>query len=344
VAVTVLVVCGVAGAIAAVVDVLVVYPRSTGPGMGAVVEVEIPVGVGPSRLSQILEEGGAIDDRGMFELWLRLGGGLPGVRAGVFKLKDDMTPAEVLETISGRGVARGTRVTIPEGFTLNQIAEALEDAGIVALENFWVAAGSERLLVQLGIPGKSAEGYLFPDTYCFEPGTSAESIVRRMHINFRNKVGFALAAKGDSFPDVVILASIVQAEARVSDEMGVIAGVYTNRLASPEFPSRLLQADPTVAYGCEPGITPRAPSCDGFVDTLTRRQLDDPQNPYNTYRHPGLPPGPICAPGLDALQAALRPKQVPFFYFVARKDGRHEFSVTLEEHQAAVARHRHGGS
>jgi len=339
----VLVVCLLAGALGAVVDVLVIYPGSDGPGEGDVVRIEVPAEVGPARLASLLTEKEVLADPGKFRMWLRLTGRLSGVRAGVFELRDDMTPAELVEAISGSGARRGVRITIPEGFTVNQIAEALEDAGIVAMESFWVAVGSARLLGELGVPGQSAEGYLFPDTYFFDRDSSAEQIVRRMHENFRDKLA-ALDPPGDErLHEAVILASIVQAEARHEDEMGTIAGVYTNRLESPEFPSRLLQADPTVAYGCEPGVTPRARSCDGFTGTLTRRQLDDRMNPYNTYKHSGLPPGPICAPGLDALRAALSPAEVPFFYFVARKDGRHEFSVTLDEHHAAVKQHRDGG-
>jgi UPF0755 protein len=140
----------------------------------------------------------------------------------------------------------------------------------------------------------------------------------------------------------VILASIVQAEAQVVDEMEIIAGVYHNRLTRDEFPSRLLQADPTVGYGCQPFVKPRAPSCLRFRGTLTHSQIGDPKNPYNTYQHPGLPPGPICAPGLDALKAALRPANVPYFYFVAHKKGRHLFSTTLKEHRRAVDQYRKG--
>ncbi|MBW2276107.1 MAG: endolytic transglycosylase MltG [Deltaproteobacteria bacterium] len=335
-------ICLLAGSLGAFVDVLVIYPGSDGPGDGETVEVEVPQGVGPAQLAELLAAKGALADRGKFRIWLRLTGKLSGVRAGVFELRDDMTPAEVIAVISGRGAKHGIRITIPEGFTVNQIAETLEDAGIVAIENFWVAAGSERLLSELGVPAKSVEGYLFPDTYFFDRKTSAEEIVRRMHQNFRDKLATIDQKPGADLREAVILASIVQAEARVVDEMGTIAGVYTNRLASPRFPTRLLQADPTVAYGCEPGVTPRAKSCDGFTGTLTRRQLDDRQNPYNTYKHPGLPPGPICTPGLDALRAAFAPADVPYFYFVARKDGRHQFSETLDEHHAAVKQHRDG--
>jgi UPF0755 protein len=124
--------------------------------------------------------------------------------------------------------------------------------------------------------------------------------------------------------------------------MPAVAGVFANRLARSDFPSRLLQADPTVAYGCEALQGPVSAACARFAGRLTRAQLDDADNPYNTYRHPGLPPGPICNPGLDALRAALRPAAVPYLYFVASARGRHVFSSTLEEHERAVARYRAG--
>ena len=124
----------------------------------------------------------------------------------------------------------------------------------------------------------------------------------------------------------------------ILQEMPIIAGVYLNRPRNPSRPARLLQADPTVSYGCEPFVRPRAPSCVTYKGTLGRRQLDDVANPYNTYKHPGLPPGPIAAPGIDALRAAHRPASVPYLYFVAAAsgDGTHVFSKTYPEHQKAV--------
>jgi len=330
----------VLGAGGTALELLVRFPAEAGPGNGDHREVVIPPGVGPNRLSEILVAGGLIDSPGRFRLWLRLVGGLPQVKAGSFVLADDMSPEEILDALAGRTADRGVRVTIPEGYTLNQMGEALEGVGLLSWESFLAAATSERLLAELGIPRRTAEGYLFPDTYFFDRAATGEQVVRRLHRTFRERVAALDPPAGDALHGAVVLASIVQAEARIVDEMPEIAGVYRNRLERPGFPSRLLQADPTVAYGCEPGVVPRAPSCEGFTGTLTRRQLDDRANPFNTYRHPGLPPGPICAPGSDALAAAFRPARTPHFYFVAGTDGRHVFSTTLEEHQRAVARYR----
>ena len=330
----------VLGAGATAYELLVRFPDAPGPGDGGRREVVIPPGVGPERLSEIMVDSGLIDSPGRFRLWLRLVRGLPQVKAGSFVLADDMSPTEILDALAGRATDRGVRVTLPEGFTLNEIGQALEHAGLISWESFLAAARSRPLLAELGIPGPSAEGYLFPDTYFFDRTTTGEQVVRRMHETFRARLAPLNPPSAKLLEEVVVLASVVQAEARVVEEMPRIAGVYRNRLQRPEFPSRLLQADPTVAYGCEPGVVPRAPSCDGFTGTLGRRQLDDEANPYNTYRHPGLPPGPICAPGVAALRAALRPAATPHFYFVAGQDGRHVFSTTLAEHQRAVSRYR----
>jgi UPF0755 protein len=141
--------------------------------------------------------------------------------------------------------------------------------------------------------------------------------------------------------DVLILASIVEKEARVPEERPVIAGVFLNRLRSETFlPRRRLQADPTAAYGCLADPT-CAPSCAGWNGrSITRRMLQDPANPYNTYRREGLPPGPIANPGLPSIRAVLEPERHDYLYFVVKGGGRHHFSETIEEHDRAVARYR----
>ena len=234
-------------------------------------------------------------------------------------------------------------MTIPEGFDLDGISDALEKAGVVSEESFFLAAWDRKLLEELGIDGETPEGYLFPDTYFFEQRSDPREVIRRMHATFVARTK-ALDLAPEDLEGVVTLASIVQAEARFEEEMPVIAGVYKNRLNGSLFASRLLQADPTVAYGCIGGIRPEpvAPSCEGFVGKLTRAHLEDPENEYNTYRHPGPPPGPICSPGMAALEAAAAPKKVPYLYFVASATGRHRFAKTLAEHNANVELYKKG--
>jgi UPF0755 protein len=319
---------------------LVAYSRAEGPGEGASREIHIPTGVGPRGLVTILSGAEAIRSPATFALWLRLTGDLKHIKAGAFEIKDNATPSEIIEILSGRSIDRGIQVTIPEGFTLSRIADALEKAGFSNAKDFIKAAMDKDLLAKLKIPGSSSEGYLFPDTYFFLKSETADSLVAKMNRNFNEKLSSLNIKNKKTIGDLVTLASIVQAEAKVVDEMPIIAGVYSNRLTKPEFPSRILQADPTVAYGCEPFIVPRAKSCKSFNGKLTRLQLSDSDNPYNTYHHPGLPPGPICAPGTDALKAASSPADVPYLYFVVHSNGRHTFSSTLKEHQKAVEEYR----
>jgi UPF0755 protein len=328
------------GLIAGAVDMYAVYPSSPGPGSGEERLVEVEKGVGPRRLARLLHNSGVISSPGRFGLWLRLSGGFAKVQAGTFRIRDDATPTEVVEALRGVGVIPGIRVTIPEGHRLRQIGAALQAAGVVKQADFITAATDGALLSKLGIPGATAEGYLFPDTYFFDPSKGAGGVVETMHASFKARLSKLGIARSVDLNGLVTLASIVQAEAKVEKEMPIIAGVYVNRLTKPAFPSRLLQADPTVSYGCEPFVTPRGKACVGFNGVLTRNQLNDETNPYNTYVHPGLPPGPICAPGIPALKAASAPREVPYFFFVAEGSGRHAFSSTLAEHHKAVDRYR----
>jgi len=319
---------------------LAAFSHSKGPGEGATREIHIPSGVGPRGLARILVGAEAISSPTTFTLWIRLSGNFKRIRAGDFEIKDNATPLKIIEVISGRSTGRGIQVTIPEGFTLSRIAMAVEEAGLVGASSFTKAATNKKLLAKHQVPGPTFEGYLFPDTYFFEKSDTADILVAKMHRNFNEKIASIKIKNKNHLKDLVTLASIVQAEARVLDEMPIIAGVYTNRLTKPTFPQKILQADPTVAYGCEPFVVPRAKSCKIFKGKLTRSQLDDSSNPYNTYRHKGLPPGPICAPGIDALRAASAPADVPYLYFVVDSNGRHTFSSTLRDHQKAVEKYR----
>jgi UPF0755 protein len=327
---------------ATALDLVMFYPRRPNPGRGAMHRVEIQKGIGPKGLAGLLAKEEIISSPGRFALWLRVKGALSRIRAGTFELSDRMTPEEVVGCLSGRGIDKGVKVVFPEGTTLSEMADALKAAGIAAADGFLAAATDASLVREFKAPGPTFEGYLFPDTYYFEPETPPRDVIEKMYQTFRAHLETLGIPKSPGLGELVTLASIVQAETGLPDEMPVVAGVYSNRLESPDYPSRRLQADPTVSYGCEPYVTPRAPSCETFKGVLGRRQLDDPENPYNTYQHPGLPPGPISAPGAAALAAAHQPAAVPFLYFVAspKNDGSHVFSVTLEEHQKAVEAYR----
>jgi UPF0755 protein len=323
---------------AAALEVMVFFPRRPAHGFGIVHRIEVQKGIGSSGLVDKLVREKLTVSPLRFGLWLRVSRGMKFLKAGIFDLSDNLTPMEIMAALSGRASDKGIKVVIPEGFTLSRIAAALDDAEVASGKEFLKAATDKSLVRKLGFSGSTFEGFLFPDTYYFAPAAKPEAVIRDMTDNFRRQLKQAGILEDAKLKDTVILASIVQAEAKVGSEMPSIAGVYVNRMKSPDHPSRLLQADPTVSYGCEQFVVPRADSCLTFKGTLGRKQLDDTANPYNTYQHPGLPPGPISAPGLRALRAAAHPKSVPFLYFVAAAsgDGTHVFSATYEEHLKAV--------
>ena len=223
---------------------------------------------------------------------------------------------------------------IEEGESVEDVArrEALEEAGLVRLEDFRAVITDPAFLRHYGIPFDSAEGFLMPDTYLLKKAdvpdkAQARAVAGRMVDNFWRK-GDALWPDGkrpsrDELRRLVILASVVEKETAFADERPRVAGVYANRLRI----NMALQADPTVIYGLGPN----------FDGNLRRRHLDDANNIYNTYQRPGLPPGPICSFGASALAAAITPEEHKYLYFVAITDGgRHAFSTNLDDHNRAV--------
>ncbi len=243
------------------------------------------------------------------------------------------------------------RVTIPEGWNRYQVAMKLQADGIVRAEDFLVLTEEPTILKSLGVEAGTAEGYLYPDTYQFYAGGSPLTILKAMTSNFKKKYGeinkrfpSGLEAYEEISDDpshaALIMASIVEEEVVEKTEAPIVAGIFLKRLTDTSFKPHLLQADPTVAYGCY-AMDPPPPSCEKFDGKLLKSHLDDTLNFYNTYIYAGLPPGPICSPGRNALKAALSPNmKTKYFYFVARGDGTHQFSVTLEDHKKAVGRYR----
>ncbi|MBI5596160.1 MAG: endolytic transglycosylase MltG [Elusimicrobia bacterium] len=217
------------------------------------------------------------------------------------------------------GRVESVRVAIPEGFMAKQIADRLESSGITDAASFMAYVRANNL-----------EGYLFPTTYFFAKGLKAESVAHHMHEEFKENALPLFQRSGESRYtrlQVVALASIVQREARTIEEMPRIAAVYRNRLAR----RMRLEADPTVQYA-------HGKDTGEWMKGMRFKHLDI-ESPYNTYAYFGLPPGPICSPGLDAIAAALSPAKDDSLYFVADGDsGRHIFSKTLLEHNAAIAR------
>lgn len=285
-----------------------------------------------SALPQValqLEQAGVVGDAGRFIRLARWREAAHKIKAGEYEFARAATPAEVLDRLVAGDVVK-IRITIPEGFTLREIAARVAAAGTGTAEEFQKAVTDSARLQKLGIPGTSLEGYLFPETYIVTTTTTAEEVVRAMVAQFDRQVTPNLLAAarrhGLDRHGLVTLASIVQKEAGDVAEMPLIAAVFHNRLRK----GMRLQADPTVIYGIA-----------GFDGNLTRRHLETP-TVYNTYTRGGLPPGPIASPGLAALRAAAEPATSSALYFVARGDGRHEFNVTLEAHNRAVNRYQRG--
>jgi UPF0755 protein len=270
-----------------------------------------------------------IRSRAWFSLLARVGGHDRRLQSGTYSFPRGAGSVVALRALaSGRALQR--RFTVPEGYTLLEMAEAAERQLEIPRAEFLAAARDPALLreFQVPAPARSFEGFLRPETYFFARGSSAATVVRAMASTFREDWDpawdAAAEAQGLDRLAVVTLGSIIEGEARADSERPLIAAVYRNRLRL----GMPLQADPTVIYGIE-----------DFDGDLTRKDLETP-TPYNTYTEAGLPPGPIANPGSSALLAALHPADVPYLYFVAREDGSHEFNTTLADHNRAVNRYQ----
>ena len=253
----------------------------------------------------------------------------------------------------GRRRRAGDGRSCPTGKNLLEVAEILDAAGIAGKAELAAKASDPAFAAELGLPGNTLEGYLFPDTYRLRPrSTPARALIplvrRHRQVWGELRAAHAKAAlelkKTLGFDDhkIVVLASIVEKETGRPEERPRIAQVFINRLRMPTFVPKLLQTDPTIIYGCTVA-TPRSAACQKWDGRIRRIHLDDRDNPYNTYTHEGLPPGPISNPGRAALEAVLAPDHTPFLYFVAKNDGTHQFSRTVAEHNAAVVKYQRGG-
>jgi UPF0755 protein len=282
------------------------------------------------KVSEILQQEGIVKQRHLFAWLARLLGKKTGIKAGEYELHTQMLPLEVLQILL-KGQVKHHLVTIPEGYTLLQVAQLLDGLQIVEKETFLQKTSSPVFIASLGLPDPnrpSLEGYLFPNTYHFFKEMDPEEAIQMMVQQFKKVFASDLAAKaselGMSEREAVILASIIEKETPLPEEKPLISAVFHNRLKR-KMP---LQSDPTVIYGIK-----------NFDGNLTKQHLMQP-TPYNTYFMSGLPPTPICNPGKDSLIAALSPAPVPYLYFVSKNDGSHYFSGEFEEHNRAVSKYQ----
>ena len=289
--------------------------------------IEVRRGESAQSVGRRLYEAGLIRNRYFWNGMSRLSGDF--VRAGTYRLEMPLSQMAIHQVlVSGRQVL--TRVTIPEGVTLRRAGIILEDAGIVSLEDFMQAATDQAILDFFRIPNSSMEGYLFPDTYLFPANYPAASVVRAMAENFFRRLyelyPQAVNLSPQELNDIVILASIVEREHRLAEEAPIMAGVFSNRLRI----GMLLQSCATVEFIITEILGRPHPQ------RIFYRDLEI-VNPFNTYMFRGLPPGPISAPGANALAAAFNPAPTEYLFFrlVDPATGRHHFSRTMAEHVRA---------
>lgn len=291
--------------------------------------VRIQPGMGLRPIARVLTEAGVIQDPTKFMLLAWWKGVGKKIQWGDFELNTGAPPLMVLDYLtSGKTLLK--RVTIPEGFTLKQIAERLAHENLAAADDFLAWASNRDWLTELRLPGNSLEGFLFPDTYIFHRGMPVQALQKRMVDRFK-EVYQHCRSKGEAevppnlnLQQMVTLASIVEKETGLAVERPTIASVFYNRLRQ----GMALQSDPTVIYGIS-----------DFNGDLTKKDLQRP-TPYNTYVIPGLPPGPIANPGEEALRAVLYPAKTDYLYFVSKNNGSHYFSRDIREHNRAVVRYQ----
>ena len=312
---------------AAAAAAAIVASFGCGSSNGGTVRVTIPTGSSFTTAVDSLAHAGVISSPRLFSLYASVRKRDRALKAGTYAFERGASWSTVLDAVTrGKGLVH--TITIPEGFALSGIAPLLGRALSVPPESVMVAASDSSLRNQLDVPTPTLEGYLFPDTYTFAEGTSPDEAVHVLVAQFEKvwkpEWTDRLQQLAMSRHDVMTLASIIEKEARLAEERPVISAVYHNRLKR----GMLLQADPTVQY-----------ALGRHVDRVLYKDLEVDSR-YNTYKHPGLPPGPIASPGAASIEAALYPANVPYLYFVAHPDGHHEFRETYAEHTEARAQIR----
>jgi UPF0755 protein len=291
------------------------------------IEIEIPKGATFRQAADILLKENLIGDETVFLIAGKLTKSDRKIRAGFYSIWTTMNPLAILHILR-QGKVIEYEIKILEGDSLAEIADAFSRSGFASRDDFLSLSRDEDLMEEYDIDAPSIEGYIFPDTYMVPKGMSLEDAVGVMLDKMQEKYSGALEeeaeAKGLTERDVLTLASIIEKESVVDSERPLISAVYHNRLKR-HMP---LQADPTAIYGCK---TSR--------EKITRSDLRR-KSPYNTYIVKGLPPGPIASPGLKSIEAAIRPADVPYLFFVSYDDRTHVFSTTLADHMNAVRLYR----
>ena len=298
-------------------------------------------GESATMVADRLLQAGFIADDGLFRLYMRYNGIDLSLEAGDFLLARSMTMPEIAEALQKARFIE-VSVTIPEGLRAEEVADLLTEQNIMDGAAFLAAVRTTDLKL-MGLtktypflanrpPGASLEGFLFPDTYRLPARAKPADLIGRMLDNFAEKVTPELIAqgqaRGQTLHELLTVAAIVERETPRLDERPIVASVYLNRVAK----GMLLNADPTVQYAM--GYQPATGQW--WKSPVLLEEYQTVQSPYNTYLYPGLPPGPICSPGITAIEAVVAPATTDYLYFVATGDGGHVFAVTAEEHAANV--------
>ena len=290
---------------------------------GELRSVEIPNGTPFNQVAAMLEKEGVITGSRKFR-WLAWFQGIEKeIKAGDYTFRTGMRPSEVIDMlVEGRYAT--IAVTIPEGFTVSQIAHIFQEKGLGQEETFVALSVDPHFIQSLHIKGNSLEGFLFPDTYQFRKGMGEDAILQEMVGRFKQVYSDPYRKRADELglnqTEVVTLASIIEKETSDPSERYLIGAVFHNRLKK----GIPLQSDPTVIYGIK-----------DFNGNITKEDLQT-ETPFNTYIIKGLPPQPIANPGEESIKAALYPSPSNYLYFVSKNNGTHHFSATLEEHNRAV--------
>jgi len=317
--------------LAALLAVLAVHEMGRPPRGEGEAQIIIKPGQGLTQIARSLEQAGVIRSSFYFIWFVRRQGSAKKIRAGEYMIPKTLYPADVLDRlVHGRVLFR--QFTAPEGKSLAEIAQIIEKEGIASSAAFIVAASASDGMANYLAPGASSlEGVLFPETYTYTHDVTPAELVKMMTSRFRAVFDPLWEGRNPVAPlkpyEAVILASMIEKETGKADERPLVAGVFFNRLGR----KMRLMSDPTVIYGIQ-----------NYGGKITKSDLEKP-TPYNTYTRDGLPVGPICNPGAESIRAALHPASTGALYFVAKGDGSHQFSNTLEEHNRAVQQYQKGG-
>jgi UPF0755 protein len=292
--------------------------------------VEIPQGAGSVAIARRLADAGVVHDVNSFRLALWITGEGRHLQAGEYRFDQPVSARQVAGKIA-RGEVFVRPITFPEGLTIKQMAALYEAKGFGPAKDFTDAAANHALVAAIDPEAKDLEGYLFPDTYKLPRRATAAQLVGRMVQSFMKALTPELIEAAETrqltVRQFVTLASIVEKETGNKDERPLVAAVYSNRLRI----GMPMQCDPTVIYALD--------RLGRYTGNLTREDLQF-DSKYNTYRYPGLPPGPIASPGRASLEAAAHPADAGYLYFVSKNDGSHAFSSTLDEHNRNVQKYQ----